>query len=149
MNTLSFDSIELGTQLPPIVKEIDQTVITRNAVASLDFNPIHTNPAWAKEVNLLGEGTTIAHGLCTVSFMTSVVTDWCYSRGGYMQKLESKFIAPVRPGDVITCTGEVTEIHPRVHSQAFVVISIKASNQTGTHVAVASANVNIGKPAGR
>jgi 3-hydroxybutyryl-CoA dehydratase len=141
MATVTFDSVELDTELPEIIRHVDQRIITRNAVASLDYNPIHVNPSWAKEVNLLGKGTTIAHGMCTFSFMTSVVTDWCYSSGAFISRLESKFIKPVRPGDTITCKGVVTEKHPRQKGKSFVVIDLSAENQVGDKVAVAKAHV--------
>jgi 3-hydroxybutyryl-CoA dehydratase len=140
MASVTFDSVELGTQLPEVVRKVDQKVITRNAVASLDYNPIHVNPPWAKEVNLLGKGTTIAHGMCTFSFMTTVVTDWCYSSGGFISRLESKFIEPVRPGDTITCKGVVTELHPRQKGKSFVSIDLTAENQRGVKVAVGKAH---------
>jgi 3-hydroxybutyryl-CoA dehydratase len=143
MATVTFENVELDTQLPEIVKYVDQQVITRNAAASLDYNPIHVNPTWAKKVNLLGEGTTIAHGMCTFSFMTSVVTDWCYSSGGFISRLESKFVHPVRPGDTITCKGIVTEKHPRRKTKSFVVVELSAENQRGETVAVAKANVTL------
>jgi 3-hydroxybutyryl-CoA dehydratase len=141
METVTFDSVGLNTRLPEVVRHVDQRVITRNAVASLDYNPIHVDPAWAKEVNLLGEGTTIAHGMCTFSFMTSVVTNWCYGSGGFISKLESKFVKPVRPGDTVTCTGVVTEKHPRKTAKSFVVVELSAENQRGEKVAVAEAHV--------
>ncbi len=140
---ITYDNVSLGMALPNIVKKIDQRVITRNAVASLDFNPIHTNPEWAKQVNLLGKGTTIAHGLCTFSFMISVVTDWCYKDGGFITGLDSKFIAPVRPGDTITCKGIVTELHPRNRTKSFIVINLEAVNQRGEQVAIADAKVTL------
>jgi acyl dehydratase len=130
-------------RLPDVVREVDQRVITRNAAASLDYNPIHVNPKWAKEVNLLGEGTTIAHGMCTFSFMTTVVTDWCYASGGFVTRLESKFIHPVRPGDTITCSGMVSETHPRKKGKSFVVVDLEAANQDGIKVAVAKAHVRL------
>lgn len=140
---ITYDSVTLGMELPDTIHEIDQKVITRNAVASLDFNPIHTNPEWAKKVNLLGQGTTIAHGLCTFSFMVSVITDWCYADGGFVVGLDSKFIAPVRPGDTITCKGTVTELHPRHKSQSFIVVHLEAVNQRNEQVAVADAKVTL------
>ncbi|MBU2551299.1 MAG: MaoC family dehydratase [Proteobacteria bacterium] len=143
MTSVTFDSVILDMKLPDVVRKVDQRVITQNAVASLDYNPIHVNPKWAKEVNLLGKGTTIAHGMCTFAFMTSVVTDWCYAGGGFITRLESKFIHPVRPGDTITCSGVVSEIHPRKKGQSFVVIELGAENQTGTKVAVAKARVRL------
>lgn len=141
MATVSFDKVKLDMELPPLVRNVDQRVITRNAAASLDYNPIHVNPSWAKKVNLLGEGTTIAHGMCTFSFMTSVVTDWCYSSGAFISKLESKFIEPVRPGDAVTCKGVVSEKHPRQKGKSFVVIDLWAENQRGVKVAVGKAHV--------
>lgn len=141
MTRLKFEDMALDMELPNVVREIDQKVITRNAVASLDYNPIHTDPQWAKDVNLLGEGTTIAHGLCTISFMVTVVTNWCYADGGRLKGLNSKFIAPVRPGDTITCRGVVTELHPRVHSEQFITVKLTAENQNGETVAVSNAKV--------
>jgi 3-hydroxybutyryl-CoA dehydratase len=141
MATLTFESIELDTELPDVIKYLDQRGITKNAVASLDYNPIHVNPAWAEKVNLMGKGTTIAHGMCTFSFMTSVVTNWSYSNGGFISRLESKFIEPVRPGDTITCKGVVTEKHPRQKGKSFVMIELSAQNQTGKKVAVGKAHV--------
>jgi len=141
MATVTFDKVKLDMELPPLIRNVDQKVITRNAAASLDYNPIHVNPSWAKQVNLLGEGTTIAHGMCTFSFITSVVTDWCYSSGAFISKLESKFIEPVRPGDTITCKGVVSEKHPRQKGKSFVVIDLWAENQRGVKVAVGKAHV--------
>ncbi len=143
MAGVTFENTPLELELPEIVRHVDQRVITRNATASLDYNPIHVDPAWAKKVNLLGKGTTIAHGMCTFSFMTSVVTDWCSSSGGFISRLESKFIRPVRPGDTITCKGVVSEKHPRRTSKSFVVIDLWAENQEREKVAVAKAKVTL------
>jgi 3-hydroxybutyryl-CoA dehydratase len=141
MANVTFDSVALDTPLPELVRHVDQRVITQNAAASLDYNPIHVNPVWARKVDLLGEGTTIAHGMCTFSLMTSVVTNWCASSGGFVSGLESKFLRPVRPGDTITCKGVVSEKHPRQSGNSFVVIELTAENQRGDTVAVATARV--------
>jgi len=143
MANVSFDSVELDAPLPELVRNVDQRVITRNAAASLDFNPIHVSPAWAAKVDLLGEGTTIAHGMCTFSFMTSVVTNWCAPSGGFVSGLESRFLRPVRPGDTITCRGVVSEKHPRQPGESFVVVELSAENQHGQTVAVATARVRL------
>jgi 3-hydroxybutyryl-CoA dehydratase len=141
MPVVTFENVQLDTELSPVIHYVDQKVITRNAAASLDFNPIHVDPKWAKKVNLLGKGTTIAHGMCTLSFMTSVVTNWSYSSGGFLSRIEGKFILPVRPGDTVTCRGIVTEKHPRQKGKSFVVIDLWAENQRGERVAVGKAHV--------
>lgn len=143
MKSITFESVDLNMQLPEVVRQVDQEVITKNAVASLDFNPIHVNPKWAKKVNLLGEGTTIAHGMCTQAFMTSVITDWCYASGGFITRMESKFVNPVRPGDTVTSRGEVIELHPRGKDDSFAVIELTADTDKGIRVAWAKAFVRL------
>lgn len=146
METNILDHIKLNQELPERVIEVDQKIITRNAAASLDFNPIHVDPKWAKEVNLLGKGSTIAHGMCTMSFMTSVITDWCYGSGGFITNLKSKFIWPVLPGDTITCRGVVTAIHPRNSGPDDVIVELSAENQDNVKVAVARVRVRLPAP---
>lgn len=141
---LHFDEIEPGDALPPQAKVVTQEKITKNAEASLDFNPIHIDPEYCKEINLLGKGTTIAHGMMTLSFMGKIVTDWAYPAGGFMRSLEGKFTAPVRPGDEITVHAVVTEKHfmPRKEDN-FVVLDIWCENQDETRVSVGNASVVI------
>src|SRR5450756_3049716 len=124
MNRLVFKEIGLGLELPPQTKHITQEKITKNAEASLDFNPIHIDPEWCRKVNLLGKGSTIAHGMMTLSFMGKVVTDWAYPGGGTMRSLKSKFVSPVRPGDQLTAKAKISEIHPRKNEDSFVVLEV-------------------------
>ncbi len=144
MSELHFKDITLGYELPSQTKHITQEKITKNAEASLDFNPIHINPEWCEKVNLLGKGTTIAHGMMTLSFMGKIITDWAYPGGAFLKLLEGKFINPVRPGDDLVVHATVIELHPR-HKQeeSFVVCEIWCDNQSGIHVSVGKASVII------
>ncbi|MTW87433.1 phosphate acetyltransferase [Virgibacillus dakarensis] len=142
LTKVSFKDIELNFELPSITKEITQEKITKNAEASLDYNPIHLDPEWCKEINLLGKGTTIAHGMMTLAFMGQVVTDWIYPREGILKTLEGKFIYPVIPGDIITSNAKVIELHPRSNpKESFVVFEVKCTNQDGREVGVGKATV--------
>jgi len=138
-----FDKIELGYEIPSQSKHITQEKITKNAEASLDFNPIHIDPDWCKKVNLLGKGTTIAHGMMTMSFMGKIVTDWAYSGGGFLNSLECKFVYSVRPGDDITSHARVIEKHPRKDGESFVVLELWCENQNGDKVGIGEAAVKI------
>jgi len=140
---LIFDKIELGYQVTPQSKHITQEKITKNAEASLDYNPIHIDPEWCKKVNLLGKGTTIAHGMMTLAFMGKVVTDWAYPGGAFLKSLEGKFLHPVRPGDDITSHAKVIEKHPRKGGESFVVLELWCENQDGIKVGVGEAAVII------
>ena len=72
---------------------------------SLDFNPLHFNEELARRTRF---GGRIVHGFHTASLFSGVLaelTPWCV----YLSQ-EMDFIAPVRPGDVITATGTIEEI---------------------------------------
>ena len=72
---------------------------------SLDFNPLHFNEELARRTRF---GGRIAHGFHTASLFSGVLAElapWCV----YLSQ-EMDFIAPVRPGDVITATGTIEEI---------------------------------------
>ncbi|SHK70819.1 Acyl dehydratase [Desulfatibacillum alkenivorans DSM 16219] len=140
---LEFGKVDLGYEIPEQSRHITQEKINKNAEGSLDFNPIHIDPAWAKKVNLLGKGTTIAHGIMTGAFMGKIVTDWAYPRGAFLQMLDVKFVHPVRPGDDITARGKVTEKHPRPGDESFVVLELWCENQAGVKVGVGQAAVRI------
>lgn len=141
---LRFDEIELGYEVPPQSKAITQEKIDKNAEASLDFNPIHIDPEYCKKINLLGKGTTIAHGMMTLSYMGKIVTDWVYPAGGFIKSLEGKFIAPVRPGDEISVHAVVVEKHFRPNKEEnFVVLEIWCENQEKDKVSVGKASATI------
>jgi 3-hydroxybutyryl-CoA dehydratase len=75
---------------------------------SLDFNPLHFNEPLARRTRFEGR---IAHGLHTASLFTGVLaelTPWCV----YLHQ-DMDFMAPVRPGDVLTATGTIEEIGPK------------------------------------
>ncbi|MEX2703995.1 MAG: MaoC family dehydratase [Candidatus Freyrarchaeum guaymaensis] len=76
-----FEDVELGYELQPIRVQVTQEMISKFACGSLDFNPIHIDPVWAKKVNLFGVGKTIAHGQWAIAKLTQVITNWCYADG--------------------------------------------------------------------
>jgi len=41
---LTFESVKCGDMLPEVKEHITQEVIWKHAVASLDYNPVHTYP---------------------------------------------------------------------------------------------------------
>jgi acyl dehydratase len=66
-------SYEPGAELPELTVTPDRFVTVRYAGASGDFNPIHWNEKFAKEVGL---PDVIAHGMFTMASAIRVVTDW-------------------------------------------------------------------------
>jgi len=140
---ISFESVNLGTELPPVQRHIDQEVINRFAVASFDYNPIHVDPAWKARADLPGGKSTIAHGQMTMSFMASAITDWACASGGWLTRLDAKYLKPVLPGDVVTAGGTVTEKHFHGAGKNYLVVDIFARNQKQELVAAGEAEVTL------
>lgn len=106
MNNRLFDNTNVGDDLGPVVRDIDQDKINQYSEASGDYNPIHINPVFAQKTRF---GGTIAHGMLTLAFISQMMADqfaYAWIDGGEM---EIKFLAPVRPGDSITAKGRVIE----------------------------------------
>ena len=83
--------MNVGDQLPPIEVRITREQLVRYAGAALDFNPIHWNEAFAKEVGL---PDVIAHGMFTMAEAGRVVTDWAGDPGAVVE-YGVRFSAPV------------------------------------------------------
>lgn len=70
---IAYDEVEVGTELPPQSFPVTRATLVRYAGASGDFNPIHWNEKFAREVGL---PDVIAHGMFTMASAVRVVTDW-------------------------------------------------------------------------
>ncbi|MDX3071763.1 MaoC family dehydratase [Streptomyces sp. NPDC088354] len=70
---ISYDEVEVGTELPARSFPVNRATLVQYAGASGDFNPIHWNERFAKEVGL---PDVIAHGMFTMASAIRVVTDW-------------------------------------------------------------------------
>lgn len=71
--SVSYDDVEVGTELPAASFPVTRATLVRYAGASGDFNPIHWNEKFAREVGL---DDVIAHGMFTMAEAIRVVTDW-------------------------------------------------------------------------
>jgi acyl dehydratase len=71
--TIAYQDVEVGTELPARSFPVSRAALVRYAGASGDFNPIHWNERFAREVGL---PDVIAHGMFTMASAIRVVTDW-------------------------------------------------------------------------
>ncbi|GAA1255324.1 MaoC family dehydratase [Kitasatospora nipponensis] len=105
---VSFDEVEVGTELPAQSFPVTRAMLVQYAGASGDFNPIHWNERVAQEVGLPG---VIAHGMFTMAEAIRVVTDWTGDPGSVVE-YGVRFTRPVPvpddgQGAVIEVTGKV------------------------------------------
>ncbi len=135
-------SVELkeGASLPIIKKNIVQDNIDRYAKASGDFNPIHVDADYARKTPL---GGTVAHGMLILAYISQMMTnafgrDWL--SGG---RLNVRFRAPARPGDVITIGGTIRRIEKGDGFQ-MIDCDVLCSNQNDEPVITGDARVKVG-----
>ncbi len=94
---------------PPVssvVRTLQQEMINGYAVASGDHNPIHTDEDYARTTPM---GGTIAHGMLVLAIVSEMMTatfgrEWLESG-----KLDVRFRAPSRPGDVVTASASASD----------------------------------------
>ncbi|MBT2382595.1 MaoC family dehydratase [Streptomyces sp. ISL-11] len=79
---ISYDDVEVGQELPTRSFPVTRADLVRYAGASGDFNPIHWNEKFAKEVGL---PDVIAHGMFTMAEAARVVTDWVGDPGAVVE----------------------------------------------------------------
>ncbi|MEU3060001.1 MaoC family dehydratase [Streptomyces subrutilus] len=79
---IKYADVEVGTELPAGSFPVTRATLVRYAGASGDFNPIHWNEKFAKEVGL---PDVIAHGMFTMAEAIRVVTDWVGDPGAVVE----------------------------------------------------------------
>jgi acyl dehydratase len=84
---------------------------------------------------------TVGHGMMTMSFMTSVVTNWAVPAMLKVTKVTVKFTKPLEQEWTITCTAVISEKHYISKGKNFVVLEVRAVNQAGQLVALGEVEV--------
>lgn len=80
--TIGYADVEVGTELPARSFPVTRATLVQYAGASGDFNPIHWNEKFAREVGL---PDVIAHGMFTMAEAIRVVTDWAGDPGAVLE----------------------------------------------------------------
>ncbi len=102
---IAYGDVEVGTELPTRTFPVTRATLVQYAGASGDFNPIHWNEKFAKEVGL---PDVIAHGMFTMAEAIRVVTDWTGDPGAVVE-YGVRFTKPVVvPNDDQGATIEVS-----------------------------------------
>ncbi len=108
--TVSYDSVEVGTELPGAFFAVGRVNLVQYCGASGDFNVIHWNERIAKAVGL---PNVIAHGMFTMAEAGRVVTDWVGDPGAVLS-YSVRFSKPVvvpddDKGAVLSVNGVVED----------------------------------------
>ena len=121
-----FEDVEVGEEIPQLVKSpVTHLQLVRYAGASGDFNPLHTDPKVGEEI---GTGGIIAHGMLIMGFVGQLLSDYVGPEA--LRKFGVRFKGMTRLGDVITCTGKVTEKYEE-NGEGRIAGKVQAVDQNG------------------
>ena len=104
--TITIEEIEMGMtrSLRKVVTDED---IEMFAQVSTDRNPVHLDDAYAQDTIFEGR---IAHGMLTAGLISAVIGEQLPGHGTVYMGQTLKFLAPVRPGDMVLAEVEVVGI---------------------------------------
>lgn len=104
--TICIEDIEMG-----MVRHVQKVVTDRDiemfAEVSTDHNPVHMDDDYAQDTIFEGR---IAHGMLTAGLVSAVIGEQLPGHGTVYMGQTLKFLAPVRPGDMVRAEVEVIDI---------------------------------------
>ena len=103
-----------------LVEDLKRTQIVMYAGASGDYNPVHSDELFTREV--AGYPTVFAHGMLTMGMTGRMLTN--YVGDGRLTKYGVRFTSQVWPGDSLNSTATVEEV-----ADGIVKLKVETKNQ--------------------
>ena len=102
--TICIEDIEIG-MTRYLLKQVTDEDIELFAKVSTDHNPVHLDDEYARDTIFEGR---IAHGMLTAGLISAVIGEQLPGHGTVYMGQSLKFLAPVRPGDMVYAEVKVT-----------------------------------------
>lgn len=134
ISNYTYDEITIG-QTATCSKRVDVQDIQLFAALSGDVNPVHLDAGFAATTPFKG---CIAHGMLSGAIISAAIAMQLPGPGSIYLSQSLRFRLPVRPGDTITVTLEVTE---KKDKRGIVVLDCTVLNQQGKRVLTGTAEV--------
>ena len=123
---LSATNLKAGdTYTECLVEDLSRTQIVMYAGASGDYNPVHTDEKFTKEI--AGYPSVFAHGMLTMGMTGRMLTN--YVGDGRLTKYGVRFTSQVWPGDTLNSTATVVDV-----TDGIVNLNVETTNQDGAVV---------------
>jgi len=136
-----FETISVADKIDGTPFAVTRETIREFCDGSLDYNPLHLDDKYMEgSFGKTHFGGVIMHGMTNFGLITRMLTDWAYANDGEHRRLETRWKAPVKPGDTITPSGVVKGKLVTSRSQ-WVVIDIRVTNQRDETIAIGEATV--------
>jgi len=138
--TLKAADVKPGdTHSQVVAEDLSRTQIVQYAGASGDYNPLHTDEPFAREV--AGYPGVFAHGMLTMGLTGRMLTDWVGD--GRLLEFGVWFTAQVWPGDTLTATATIREVTER-DGVPIAFIDVVTANQDDTPAVTGTATARLG-----
>lgn len=106
VGTICIEDLEIG-MTRSLSKVIGDREISLFADVSSDNNPVHLDDDYARDTIFEGR---ITHGMLTAALISAVIGEQLPGHGSVYLGQNLRFLAPVRPGDLVEAVVSVTEI---------------------------------------
>ena len=131
-----YEDIEIGSEIPLLVKQPTKMQLVKFAGASGDYYQIHYDKDFAQANGLPG---VIVHGWLTLSFLGQLMTDWMGEQATLL-KLGCSYRGTLFPDEDVVCKGKVARKYIEDNKHC-VRVEIWAENSKGEAAASGSAVV--------
>ncbi len=115
VNQYFLEDLEIGMRAE-YERDVTQDMIESFAEVSGDHNPLHLDDDYAQGTIFKGR---IAHGMLSAAFISKVFGTVMPGKGSVYISQTLRFLAPVRIGDTVRTTVEVTAIDPEKRRVSF------------------------------
>jgi acyl dehydratase len=127
-------NVEVGQELPELVKHPTTRQLVQYAGAQGDFYEIHYDQDYARSVGLPG---VILHGLLKAGFLGQLLTDWIGDRGT-LKTFEVSYRGTDMPSHPYTCRGRVMRVEGKQ-----VELEVWGEDEDGKRTTVGTATVEL------
>jgi len=136
---LKASALKVGdTTKERVVENLSRTQIVMYAGVSGDYNPLHTDEVYTKEI--AGYPSVFAHGMLTMGLTGKALTN--YVGDGRLTKFGVRFTNQVWPGDTLDTTITVEGVRQE-HGESLVDLKLSTTNQDGKEVVSGSATARV------
>lgn len=127
MNHYSINDLSIGHK-EVFTVEVTTEMFNKFREITGDINPLHNDEDFARN---LGHKGRVAFGMLTASFLSTLAGVYLPGERSLIHSVETKFTKPVYIGNVLSISGEVTEINDTVNQ---IVLKVEIKNQNGEKV---------------
>ncbi|MDE0815186.1 MAG: MaoC/PaaZ C-terminal domain-containing protein [Alphaproteobacteria bacterium] len=136
---LSASKLSVGdTHEEVVVDDLTRTQLVMYAGTSGDYNPLHTDDLYTKEV--AGYPGVFAHGMLSMGLTGTMLTN--YVGDGRLKKYGVRFTNQVWPGDTLTAKSTVAALRDE-GGEKLVDLTLETVNQDGKTVVTGTATARV------